>query len=181
MKRILAALLILCLSVPVFAGCGSPAKITDTTAPASPPDTPSQTTETEPPETEPPETQPAQTAPPPFDSADADVDLTGSATVAYAALYAMMEEPEAYMGKTVCLRGAFSTYEDPFSGARFYGCVITDVTACCAQGMEFEPAAEYTFPEDYPEENGEITVFGTFDTYLKNGYTFCILRNAKLY
>ena len=31
------------------------------------------------------------------------------------------------------------------------------------------------------EENGEITVFGTFDTYLKNGYTFCILRDAMVY
>ena len=181
MKRILPALLLLSLSILLFAGCGAPAGPTDAAVPISAPDVPSQTTATEPPETQSPETQPAETAPPPFDSADADVDLTGSATVAYAMLYAMMEEPDSYIGKTVCLRGAFSTYEDPFSGDRFYGCVVRDVTACCAQDMEFEPAAGYTFPGDYPEADGEITVFGTFDTYQKNGYTFCILRDAMIY
>ena len=98
--------------------------------------------------------------------------------MAYAALYAILCEPEEYVGKTVCLRGSFSTYVDPFSGERFYGCVLQDATACCTLGMEFNPAEGLMFPEDFPPDGEEITVLGTFDTYQKNGFTFCTLRDA---
>ena len=210
MKRFLTVLLLLG-AVLLLAGCGSAfekeyVSVTDYVPPAqeqtSQPTQPAgqisespdereseisptaiaEPSETDPATTEPITTAPAETRPPcPFDSADADVDLTGSATVAFAALYAMMAEPESYMGKTVCLHGTFSTYVDPLSGNRFYGCVITDVTACCTQGIEFDPAADVTFPEDFPQNKEEITVFGTFDTYEKNGYTFCTLRDAMVY
>lgn len=194
MKRAAVLLLFICLTL-FAAGCGgTPAQEqtsqwdgqtnepSDEEISAISPTEIAEPSETDPATTEPPTTAPAETRPPcPFDSADADVDLTGSATVAFAALYAMMEEPEAYMGKTVCLHGTFSTYVDPLSGNRFYGCVITDVTACCTQGIEFDPAENYTYPEGFPQNKEEITVFGTFDTYEKNGYTFCTLRNTMVY
>ena len=183
MRRAAAIFLLLCLTL-FAAGCGgAPAGTpTETTLPGAQISAPAETEESTMPETAD-ETSlpPAETASAPFDGSDADYDITGSATVAYAALYAMLYEPEEYVGKTVCLRGSFSTYEDPFSGERFYGCVLQDVTACCTLGMEFNPAEGFSFPQDFPADGEEITVLGTFDTYEKNGFTFCTLRDAKVY
>ncbi len=182
MKRAAAFLLLFCLTL-FAAGCGGASAGNETaeqTEPAARITAPAETEEsTQPPETAEETTLPIQeTTEPPFYASDADYDITGSATVAYAGLYALLYEPEEYVGKTVCMRGSFSTYEDPFSGERFYGCVLQDVTACCTLGMEFNPAEGFSFPEDFPANGEEITVFGTFDTYEKNGFTFCTLRNA---
>ena len=49
-------------------------------------------------------------------------------------------------------------------------CVVTDATACCAQGLEFVCRDDKTYPDDYPELNAEITVTGAFEIYEKNGH-----------
>ncbi len=51
---------------------------------------------------------------------------------------------------------------------------------CCAQGIEFVLAGEYTYPDDYPEEGSYIKVAGVFDTYEDEEYIYCTLRNAVL-
>lgn len=90
-----------------------------------------------------------------------DVDLTQlSSTMVYSEVYAMVYEPEQYMGKTVKMRGLFSSFEGT-AGQMYYACIVQDATACCAQGLEFE----LTDGCDYPEPGTEITVIGTFDTY----------------
>ena len=73
-----------------------------------------------------------------------DVDLTVlSSTMVYSEVYNMLyNDPAHYLGKTVKARGRFSIYQlvtdgvlqpDPVS----YACIISDATACCAEGMEF--------------------------------------------
>ncbi len=113
-----------------------------------------------------------------------DVDLTQlSSTMVYSEVYAMMYEPEQYIGKKVKMNGAFSawTAED---GETYFACVVKDATACCAQGLEFKLKDSYTYPDDYPQPNDNITVVGTFDTYQEelNGdyYVFLILKDAEL-
>ena len=44
------------------------------------------------------------------------------------------------------------------------------------QGIEFVLAGNAS----YPEANTTICVMGVFDTYEKNGYIYCTLREANL-
>ena len=116
-----------------------------------------------------------------------DVDLTVlSSTMVYSEVYNMLyNDPAHYLGKTVKARGGFSIYQlvtdgvlqpDPVA----YACIIADATACCAEGMEFVPEGDFTYPEDYPELGAEITVIGEFQSYEENGMTWYHLVNARL-
>ena len=116
-----------------------------------------------------------------------DVDLTVlSSTMVYSEVYNMLyNDPAHYLGKTVKARGTFSIYQlvtdgvlqpDPVA----YACIIADATACCAEGMEFVPEGDLTYPEDYPELGAEITVIGEFQSYEENGMTWYHLVNARL-
>lgn len=112
-----------------------------------------------------------------------DVDLTQlSSTMVYSEVYAMMYEPESYLGKTVKMRGSFSAFE--INEKLYFACVVPDATACCEQGLEFSLSGTHSFPEDYPERGSEITVVGIFDLYSEehNGNTsyYIILRDAEL-
>ena len=112
-----------------------------------------------------------------------DVDLTKlSSTMVYSEVYAMMTEPENYIGKTVKMHGNFATQE--YNGQRLFACIVQDATACCAQGLEFEPESTLSYPDDYPEPGTEITVIGTFDSYREevdgNTYIYLVLRNAQM-
>ena len=115
-----------------------------------------------------------------------DVDLASlSSTMVYSEVYAMMEHPRDYVGKVVRMHGVFTCSRDSSTGGEYYFCVIQDATACCAQGLEFEPGDAYLYPDDYPEPGKEITVLGTFDSYREdagNGYyyVYLVLRNASL-
>ena len=116
-----------------------------------------------------------------------DVDLTVlSSTMVYAEVYNMLyNDPESYLGKTVRARGEFSIYQLVVDGVLqpdpvAYACIIADAAACCAEGMEFVPEGDLTYPEDYPELGAEITVIGEFQSYEENGMTWYHLVNARL-
>ena len=110
-----------------------------------------------------------------------DIDLTVlSSTVVYSEVYNMASSPEDYVGKTVRMRGFYSSFYDKTTGKNYFACVISDATACCSRGIEFIPADDYNYPDDYPEEADEITVTGVFDTYEENGYTYCTIRDAGM-
>jgi hypothetical protein len=110
-----------------------------------------------------------------------DIDLTNaSATVVYSEVYDMMYFPENYVGKTIKMDGLFTYYYDEAMDKYYFACIIMDATACCSQGIEFELTDDYVYPDDYPEDGGDICVVGTFDTYEENGFTYCVLRDARL-
>ncbi|MBP9000765.1 MAG: hypothetical protein KBG05_01745 [Lachnospiraceae bacterium] len=110
-----------------------------------------------------------------------DVDLTAlSSTMVYSEVYNMMVTPENYVGKTVKMDGIFASYHDESSDKYYFACIISDATACCSQGIEFVLTDGYSYPDDYPEEGGDVCVVGVFDTYQEGGYTYCTLRNARL-
>ena len=144
---------------------------------------PSATPESKPEEAAAPASVPMETAPAENRNPGAvDVDLTQlSSTMVYSEVYAMMYEPEQYIGKTVKMNGLFATQE--YNDDRLYACIVQDATACCAQGLEFEMAEELVYPDDYPEPGAEITVVGTFDSYKEevdgNYYIYLVLRNAR--
>lgn len=113
-----------------------------------------------------------------------DYDLTQmSSDMVYATVYQMMVTPEGYEGKTFRIDGNFyATYYEATKKYYFY-CVIQDATACCAQGMEFVWEDDsHIYPNEYPEDNAEIVVEGTFETYKEEGdqNLYCRLSDAIL-
>ena len=124
---------------------------------------------------------PTDTAPsptePPVQPVKVDVDLAAmSATMVYSEVFAMMENPQEYVGKTVRMHGMFACSE----GYEYYFCVVQDATACCAQGIEFILAGNPPFPQSYPKIGEQITVVGVFEGYLEGTQTYYHLRDAVL-
>ena len=110
-----------------------------------------------------------------------DVDLTTlSASMVYGQVYDMVYNPEDYLGKTVKMRGPFGYYCDEATGNEYFAVLITDATACCSQGIEFVLDGDYTYPDDYPELNEEITVIGRFNSYTEGNIPYCQLTNAQM-
>ena len=117
-----------------------------------------------------------------------DVDLPVlSSTMVYSEVYNMLYfYPEDYYGKTVKMTGQFNVYQwVDESGVVAdmpvaYACIISDATACCAEGMEFVLKDDLAYPDDYPELGAEITVIGEFQSYEESGMTWYHLVNARL-
>ncbi|MBO4653757.1 MAG: hypothetical protein J5649_10630 [Lachnospiraceae bacterium] len=110
-----------------------------------------------------------------------DVDLTTmSSTMIYAEVYNMLTKPEEYIGKKIKINGAFAVAHDETTGNYYYLCVIKDATACCAQGMEFLPLGTFGYPDNCPEIGTEITVVGTFSTYMEGTTMYCTLKEATM-
>ena len=105
------------------------------------------------------------------------IDLSEmSATMVYSEVFAMMTEPEQYIGKTIKMTGVCNRYTNIETGADYYACIITDATACCSQGIEFK----LPDGEKYPQMGTTITVMGTFGSYIEDGNEFYVLLDATL-
>ena len=108
-----------------------------------------------------------------------DIDLTTmSSTMVYSEVQNMMMNPSDYLGKTVKMRGSFNVAE--IEDNRYFACIIKDATACCSQGIEFEWKGDHAYPQDYPAIGTELTVIGTFNTYMEGIQTYCQLKDAEL-
>ncbi|MCR5836254.1 MAG: hypothetical protein K6G88_07100 [Lachnospiraceae bacterium] len=106
------------------------------------------------------------------------IDLTKlSSSMVYGQVYDMMGSPDKYLGKKVRMEGTFSIFEG--TKKNYYACVVADATACCQQGIEFELAGDYKYPDDYPELGEDITVVGIFNTYVEDGANYFFLDKAK--
>ena len=104
-----------------------------------------------------------------------DVDLTKlNANMVYSAVFDMLENPAAYRGNTIKIRGKYFALHDPAKDEYHHSCVIWDATACCMQGMEFELA-----DKNYPPNESEITLIGKFDVYTIQKIDNPILRDAR--
>lgn len=112
---------------------------------------------------------------------DVDMDLSLlSSTMTYAEVFNMRTEPDEYVGKTVRLCGRFTANSNK-DRTRYYKYVlVSDVTACCVQGMEFVLDGEPPYPDGYPQPDSDIVVVGTFETYEDMGMTFCRLARASI-
>lgn len=111
-----------------------------------------------------------QTLPPPQKTGKIDVDLTKmNANMIYSYIFEMVVDPDSYTGKTIKVNGFFYTVADDDTGERYFAVIIPDALACCKQGMEFKWLGEHTYPDDYPLEDQEITITGTYRTDIMEG------------
>ena len=91
------------------------------------------------------------------------MDLTElSSTVVYSEVYNMLITPDDYKGKIIKMKGQFNQYTDDETGKIHNAVIIPDET-----NPNFE-------------QNTEITVVGTFDTYSDGKFLYCHLKNAKI-
>ncbi len=185
MKRRTAAFAAIMLCCMLAAGCGRPAA--GSAAPAPVPTAPpvSQSlppeTETQPPVTEQKNATAVTPAEELVDDSGDYIDLTVvTGDAAFAELYAIAFDPDQFVGKTVKLSGEFTSVYDEFVSRTFYGCAIMDSTACCRQGLDFDPAPEFVSAVQALRAGDAITVEGVFETYVEKGVTFHRLMNAKL-
>lgn len=191
MKRLFCLLLAVCMMASLCA-CGkgsekgagndTPSSNEEASAPAEIIPTPDEQ-ETQDEQQTPEEPEQTQT------SADGvDVDLTVlSSTMVYSEVYNMLYfYPEDYYGKNVKMTGQSNVYQWVDESGIVadmpvaYTCIISDATACCAEGVEFVLEGDYTYPDDYPELGTEITVIGEFQSYEENGVTWYHLVNARM-
>lgn len=106
-----------------------------------------------------------------------DIDLTQmNSTMVYSEVYSIMADPESFVGKTIRVRGYGSSFYYETTDAVYYSVIIPDASACCAQGMEYSLAEG----EDYPEDDTEMVLTGTFEIYEELGYKYCRLGNAVI-
>lgn len=109
-----------------------------------------------------------------------DLDLTKlSSTMVYSEVFNMRYEPDGYYGMRVRISGLFSAYENPMTGEYYYNCIIPDATACCSQGLQFFPAEDLTYPDDFPPQGATVTLQGTFSLDEENVY-MCALTDAVI-
>lgn len=117
-------------------------------------------------------------------STPADYDLTAiSSDMVYATVSQLMYEPDDYVGKTIRMNGLYyAGFYEP-TGKYYHYCLIQDALACCAQGLEFVwDDGSHVYPDEYPAENTEIVVQGTFDLYKEEGdeWLYCRLKDASM-
>ena len=114
----------------------------------------------------------------PADLPQVDYDLSVlSDTMMYSQVYNMIYNPDQYLGKTVRILAPLDQYSDEETGKLHYVCLIQDATACCTQGIEFEPMDENTV---VPPKGSTVLVSGTFDTFMTGPFLHCVLRDAVL-
>ena len=111
-------------------------------------------------------------------AAAVDIDLTKmSSTMVYSTVFNMVNSPTKFIGKTMRMRGEYTTYhisiDDPTQ--IIHACLVRDAAGCCSQGLEF-----ILSDGKYPTGASEITVVGTIAVQKISGKAVCYLKNATL-
>jgi len=180
MKKLVVLIAILALCLSLFAGCaaeGAASKIPSVSAAPSVEDilagSPSPTAN----DTPAPAAEPGETMPPNLKSGSADVDLTLlSSTMIYAEVYNIMSDPDAYVGKTIKLRGLYASgYYEP-TEQWYHFAIIPDATACCSGGLEFL----WVGGGDFPETDTEVEIVGVFEPYDEFGETYYRINSSSV-
>ena len=111
-------------------------------------------------------------------AAAVDIDLTKmSSTMVYSTVFNMVNNPTNFVGKTMRMRGEYTTYhisiDDPTQ--IIHACLVRDAAGCCSQGLEFVLS-----DGKYPAGANEITVVGTIAVQKISGKDVCFLKNSAL-
>ena len=101
----------------------------------------------------------------------------------YATFYQLMVEPDKYIRKTLCSDGLYYTGQNEKTGTYYHYSIIKDALACCSQGLEFVWGdVLHVYSDEYPKDETEIEVKGTFETYKEPGddTLYCHLVNSEM-
>ena len=103
-----------------------------------------------------------------------DYDLTKlSDLLAYSQAAAIAEAPYNYVGKTMKMRGKYSSSVYPESGELFHFIEVGDDSSCCWQ--------RFTLRGDgFPEDGAKVEVTGTYERFETQGRSYYRLAVSKL-
>ena len=108
-----------------------------------------------------------------------DVDLTQlSSTMVFAEVYQIVNDPEAYRGKTVKMQGTYVTSTLEGTTRKYHAILISDATACCEQGLEFTFPDKNTSGKPLPKEGDVVTVLGSFSSYKEGENNFFYVKGS---
>lgn len=107
-----------------------------------------------------------------------NIDLTKlNATMLYARLVNIYDDPESYIGKTIKMQGQFSIATSNSTNQNYYYATIYDEVMCCQAGVEFIwDENSHKYPDEYPSEGEQIEIEGVFSSYEEEGETFHYLN-----
>ncbi|MBQ3451296.1 MAG: hypothetical protein IJG32_03420 [Selenomonadaceae bacterium] len=111
-------------------------------------------------------------------AAAVDIDLTKmSSTMVYSTVFNMVNNPAKFVGKTMRMRGEYTTYHISINDPTqiIHACIVRDAAGCCSQGLEF-----VLTDKKYPTGAGEITVVGTISVQKISGKYVCYLKDSAL-
>ena len=109
------------------------------------------------------------------------IDLTKmSSTMVYSQVNDIVMYPDQYIGKEIIMEGTNGIYKEDSANKVYYSCIIQDATACCAQGIEFIPFDNLSYPDDFPAEGENICVVGVFEFEEEGMYRYCFLKDAEM-
>ena len=89
-----------------------------------------------------------------------------SATVAYSYAQNLASAPDQFLGQRFRIRGTYDEQLWDVTGLTYHYIVITDVSSCCMQGLEFVLTDESA---SYPQVGEEFEISGVLSTYVENG------------
>ena len=91
----------------------------------------------------------------------------------YVQVYNMMQAPDDYLGQTIKVNGTYFPLFYEQTGKYYHYVMIKDAQACCQNGIEFVwDEWTHVYPDEYPAENTEIQIVGTYDVYEEEGYNY---------
>lgn len=111
-------------------------------------------------------------------AAAVDIDLTKmSSTMVYSTVFNMVNNPKNFVGKTMRMRGEYTTYQISIDDPNqiIHACLVRDAAGCCSQGLEFVLSNG-----KYPAGANEITVVGTIAVQKISNKYVCFLKNSAL-
>ena len=111
-------------------------------------------------------------------AAAVDIDLTKmSSTMVYSTVFNMVNNPAKFVGKTMRMRGEYTTYHISVNDPTqiIHACLVRDAAGCCSQGLEFVLSNGKC-----PTGANEITVVGTIAVQKISSKYVCYLKNSAL-
>ena len=112
-----------------------------------------------------------------------DYDLTNmNFTMISSFFFQMLIEPQEYENKIFKIKGKFQTSpnEENPDLPPYFSVIINDQTMCCQEGIDFVWRGEHNFPEDYPEQDQEITIIGKYIVTETDGFSYNYLLASDI-
>ena len=92
-----------------------------------------------------------------------DVDLSAmNNTIMLAKVNDMFTKPQEYLGKTVRARGIYLSIYDEENDTLLHFLSVGAKDACCGEWLRFVLNGDYTYPDDYPQENTWAEIRGVY-------------------